>query len=80
MLWQEGEYCPDSIPINKLTKKRKKCSAWLCELFDEEGRWQSLSYPDVRTESDAGKRLAVLIAERERGNLGLVIKGRKKKH
>ncbi|MGR3220277.1 MAG: tyrosine-type recombinase/integrase, partial [Candidatus Anammoxibacter sp.] len=47
---------------------------------DEEGRWQSLSYPDVRTESDAGKRLAVLIAERERGNLGLVIKGRKKKH
>lgn len=41
------------------------------ELFDENRRWQSRVYKDVRSKKDAEKRLALLLGDRERGRLSL---------
>ncbi len=62
-------------PVNELPKKENgklyKCGVWLVELFDENKRWQSMAFKDIRSKADAEKRLALLIADRERGMLKL---------
>ncbi len=62
-------------PVNELPKKENgkpyKCGTWLVELFDENKVWQSMAFKDVRSKADAEKRLALLIADRERGMLKL---------
>ena len=41
------------------------------ELHDENQKWQSLVFKDVRSRVEAEKRLSLLIADRERGKLNL---------
>lgn len=62
-------------PVNELPKRENgkpyKCGTWLVELFDENKRWQSMAFKDIRSKADAEKRLALLITDRERGMLRL---------
>lgn len=62
---KRGNYCPVDLP------KKKRCGRWLIELFDDNKRWVSLSFKDVRSKRDAERRLTLLIADRERGKLQL---------
>ncbi|TLD41910.1 MAG: Phage integrase [Candidatus Jettenia ecosi] len=54
----------------------KTCGTWCIEFFDDNKEWQSLTFGDIRNKSDAEKRLALFISDRERGQLNLP----KKKH
>ena len=47
------------------------CGRWLIEFFDDHKQWVSLSFKDVRSKKDAERRLAMFIADRERGKLNL---------
>ncbi len=67
-----GKYCPGDRPTNVQNGSYRACGAYVVELFDENRKWQSLVFKDVRSRADAEKRLAVLIADRERGKLNLV--------
>ena len=61
--------CPE-IPKRE-TGQFKTCSAWAVEFRNTDGRWVSLVYSDIRTRSDAERRLSLLITDRERGVLSL---------
>ena len=61
--------CPE-IP-KRQNGDYKKCSAWACEFRNTDGRWMSVVYSDVRTRSDAERRIAVLQADVQRGILNL---------
>ncbi|MGR3319830.1 MAG: tyrosine-type recombinase/integrase [Candidatus Anammoxibacter sp.] len=62
--------CPDR-PKNKLNGGYCKCGHWVVELFDENKKWQSLTCKDIRNKTDAERRLALYIGDRERGQLNL---------
>lgn len=72
---RNGKHCPTERPCN-LNGEYKKCGAWVVELFDESNRWKAIAFRDVRNKRDAKKRLALLIGDRERGNLRLPKKGK----
>ncbi len=67
---KRGKHCPSDRP-RRLSGELKKCGSWVIELFDESGRWKTLSFRDVRNKRDADKRLALLVGDRERGLLRL---------
>ncbi len=66
-----GKYCPDDRPRNAQNRQYRLCGRWAIELFDDNRKWQSLVFKDVRNRADAEKRLALLITDRERGLLNL---------
>ncbi len=66
-----GKDCPVSGLPKRENGKPYKCGTWLVELFDENKVWQSMAFKDIRSKADAEKRLALLIADRERGMLKL---------
>ena len=67
---KRGDYCPVDLPKKK-NSDVQGCGRWLVELFDDNKRWVSLSFKDVRSKRDAERRLTLLIADRERGKLQL---------
>ncbi len=67
---KRGRHCPSDRP-RRQNGEYKKCGSWVVELFDESGKWQTLTYRDVRNKRGAEKRLALLIGDRERGLLRL---------
>ena len=67
---KSGKCCPPNRP-RRLNGEYKKCGGWVVELFDESGRWKTISYRGVMNKRDAEKRLALLIGDRERGLLRL---------
>ena len=60
--------CPETL--KRQNGQYKTCSAWAVE-FRTDGKWVSLVYPDVRSRSDAERRLSLVITDRERGVLNL---------
>ena len=62
--------CPGDIPI-RLNGMPSKCGAWYLEFFDENKRWRSMAFKDIRTKSDAERRYTLIIADRERGKFNL---------
>ncbi len=72
---KKGKYCSAERP-RRLNGEYKKCGTWVIELFNESNRWQSIVYRDVRNKREADRRLALLIGDRERGNLKLPKKGK----
>jgi integrase len=73
---KKGRYCPPDRPKNKLNGEYKKCGTWVVELFDESNCWKTIAFRDVKNKRDAGRRLSLLIGDRERGNLKLPKKGK----
>lgn len=67
---KRGDYCPVDLPKKK-NGDVQRCGRWLIELFDDNKRWVSLSFKDIRSKRDAERRLTLLIADRERGKLQL---------
>lgn len=72
---RKGKYCPSELP-HRATGEYKACGVWCIEFFDSNKQWQSLTFKDIHCKSDAEKRLAMFIGDRERGMLSLP----KKKH
>ncbi len=66
-----GKQCPADRPKNAQNGSYRKCGQWVIELFDENKKWQSMVFKDVRSRADAEKRLSILIGDRERGALNL---------
>ena len=60
---KRSRVCPEGVP--------SPCGRWLIEFFDDHKQWVSLSFKDVRSKKDAERRLAMFIADRERGKLNL---------
>lgn len=71
---KHGKHCPSDRPRSAQNGQYRKCGQWVVELFDETRKWQSLVFKDVRSKTDAKKRLAILIADRERGKLNLSVR------
>jgi integrase len=67
---KKGKHCPPNRPRN-LNGEYVKCGTWVVELFDESNQWKSVVYRDVRNRSDAERRFAVAIGDREREVLRL---------
>ncbi|MCF6159239.1 MAG: site-specific integrase [wastewater metagenome] len=63
-------HCPDDRP-KRSNGEYKACGVWCIEFFDDSKQWQSLTFKDVRNKTDAEKRLALYISDRERGQLNL---------
>ncbi len=60
---KRGRHCPEGVP--------SPCGRWLIEFFDDHKQWVSLGFKDIRSKKDAERRLAMFIADRERGKLNL---------
>jgi len=72
---KRSRVCPEGVP--------SPCGRWPLEFFDDQKQWVSLSFKDVRSKKDAERRLAIFIADRERGKLnlpGAIFILRKKEH
>lgn len=67
---RQGKYCPGDRPKRSNTEY-KTCGVWCIEFFDDRKAWQSLTFKDIRNKTDAEKRLAMFIGDRERGKLQL---------
>jgi integrase len=65
---KRNKACPETQ--KRQNGQYKTCSAWAVE-FRTDGKWVSLIYSDVRSRSDAEKRLSLVITDRERGVLNL---------
>lgn len=63
-------YCPGDRP-KRSNGEFKDCGVWCIEFFDDSKIWQSLTFKDVRNKTEAERRLAMLIGDRERGKLNL---------
>ncbi|MGR3318787.1 MAG: tyrosine-type recombinase/integrase [Candidatus Anammoxibacter sp.] len=68
---RSGKHCPSDRPRNEQNGSYRRCGRWVVELNDENQKWQSLVFKDVRSKADAERRLSLLIADRERGKLSL---------
>ncbi len=66
---RRSKACPETP--KRVSGEYKVCGTWVVEFFDDNKRWQSLTFPDVRNKSDAEKRLSLLVSDRERGQLNL---------
>lgn len=67
---KKSNQCPGGIPV-RLNGTTSKCGAWYLEFFDENRRWRSMTFKDIKTKSDAEKRYTLIIADRERGKFNL---------
>ncbi len=67
---KKGKDCPTDRP-RRSNGEYKQCGSWVVELFDESNIWKTIAFRDVRNKRDAGKRLSLLIGDRERGLLRL---------
>lgn len=63
-------YCPGDRP-KRSNGEYKACGTWCIEFFDDNKEWQSLTFKDVRNKTEAEKRFALFISDRERGKLDL---------
>ena len=68
---RQGKHCPGDRPRNKLNGQYRVCGHWAIEFFDDTKKWQSLTFKDIRNKTEAEKRLAMFIGDRERGKLNL---------
>lgn len=67
---RQGKHCPGDRP-RRSNGEYKNCGTWCIEFFDDRKEWQSFTFKDVRNKTDAEKRLAMFIGDRERGKLQL---------
>lgn len=67
---RKGKYCPNDRP-KRSSGEYKTCGVWCLEFFDDNKQWQSLTFKDIRCKTEAGRRLAIFIGDRERGQLNL---------
>lgn len=63
-------YCPGDRP-KRSNGEYKDCGVWCIEFFDDSKVWQSLTFKDIRNKTEAERRLAMFIGDRERGQLNL---------
>lgn len=68
---RQGKHCPGERPRNKLNGQYRVCGHWAIEFFDDAKKWQSLTFKDVTCKTEAERRLALFIGDRERGKLNL---------
>lgn len=66
---KRSKVCPD-LP-KRANGEYKTCGAWCVEFFDDQRQWRSLSFKDVTNKTEAKERLALLIGDRESGQLNL---------
>ncbi|MFO0795575.1 MAG: site-specific integrase [Candidatus Brocadiaceae bacterium] len=66
---RRSKSCPETP--RKVNGEYKTCGVWCIEFFDDNKQWQSLTFKDVRNKTDAEKRFALFISDRERGVLRL---------
>lgn len=66
---KRSKQCPETP--KKENGQYKTCGVWCIEFFDDNKRWQSFTFKDIRNKSDAEKRLTIFISDRERGQLKL---------
>ncbi len=67
---KRSRICPQDLP-HRANGEYKACGVWCIEFFDSNKEWQSLTFKDIHCKTDAEKRLATFIGDRERGRLNL---------
>lgn len=66
---RRARQCPETP--KRSNGEYKTCGVWCIEFFDDRKEWQSLTFKDVRNKTEAERRLAMFIGDRERGKLHL---------
>ena len=66
---RRARQCPETP--KRPNGEYKTCGVWCLEFFDDNKKWKSLTFKDIRNKSDAEKRLTLFISDRERGQLNL---------
>ncbi|MDR4509619.1 MAG: tyrosine-type recombinase/integrase [Candidatus Brocadiaceae bacterium] len=66
---KRNKSCPETP--KKKTGQYKSCGVWSIEFFDDNNKWQALTFKGVTTKTEAEKRYALFISDRERGQLNL---------
>ena len=66
---RRSRQCPETP--RRTNGAYKACGVYCIEFFDDNKKWQSLTFRDVRNKTDAEKRLTLFISDRERGQLKL---------
>ena len=64
---RRSKQCPNTP--RKANGVYNRCGAWCIEYFDKQGQWRSLTFKDVTNKTEAEKRLALLVSEREQDKL-----------